>query len=89
MRALRPSLLVQRHGDVRLREEITAEIHRSIDYLYNIVERVREVIRRGDPPSALRDIDIESCGKSRIPLDGLVSKLHLDNLVTLYKQLAA
>ena len=49
----------------------------------------REVIRRGDPPSALRDIDIESCGKSRIPLDGLVSKLHLDNLVTLYKQLAA
>lgn len=89
MRALRPSFLVQGHGDVLLRGEITENIDGSIAYLNNIVERVREVIRRGDPPSTLRDIDIESCGKSRIPLDGLVSKLHLDNLVTLYKQLAA
>lgn len=89
MRALRPSFLVQGHGDVLLRGEITESIDESIAYLNNIVERVREVIRRGDPPSSLRSIDIESCGKSRIPLDGLVSRLHLDNLVTLYRQMAA
>jgi glyoxylase-like metal-dependent hydrolase (beta-lactamase superfamily II) len=89
MRALRPSFLVQGHGDVLLRGEITESIDENIAYLNSIVERVRDVIKRGDAPSSLRAIDIESCGKSRIPLDGLVAKLHLDNLVTLYKQMAA
>lgn len=88
MRNLRPSFVIQGHGDVLLRGEVTDSIDENIAYLNNIVERVQEVVAKGAPPSSLRDIDIESCGKSRIPLDGLVSKLHLDNLVTLYKQLA-
>jgi len=37
---------------------------------------------------ALRRIDIESCGKSRIPLNGLVQDLHEANLYTLYQQMA-
>jgi hypothetical protein len=37
---------------------------------------------------ALQSIDIESCGKSRIPLNGLVQDLHEANVYTLYQQLS-
>ncbi|NLG28244.1 MAG: hypothetical protein GX557_10050, partial [Chloroflexi bacterium] len=46
------------------------------------------VFDRGLPAAKLKAIDIESCGKSRIPLDGLVSKLHLDNMLALYREAA-
>jgi cyclase len=88
IKALKPAFIVQGHGDVLLRGEIDEELEGSINYLSTIVKRVNQVIQRGDPPQKLRDIDIESCGKSRIPLDGLVSRLHLDNLVSLYKALS-
>ena len=78
--------VVQGHGSVLLKGEGRTQMESSISYLDIIVERVHEIVERGDPPSALREIDIESCGKSRIPLDALVSRLHLDNLVTLYKR---
>jgi hypothetical protein len=32
----------------------------------------------------MREITIESCGKSRIPLNGLVQQLHTANLYSLY-----
>ena len=38
---------------------------------------------------AVREIDIESCGKSRIPLNGLVTQLHTANLLALYDRLKA
>ena len=81
-----PGFLIQGHGSVLLKGEARTEVKSNIRYLDTIVKRVHEIVERGDPPSVLREIDIESCGKSRIPLDGLVSRLHLDNLVTLYKR---
>ena len=89
LRDLEPRFVVQGHGNVLLRGEVDEAISTSVEYLSTIVERVGEIVRRGDPPSALRDIDIESCGKSRIPLDGLVSKLHLGNLLAVFKRLSA
>lgn len=86
IREFKPSFVVQGHGDVLLRGEVETTIETSIAYLKAIAEKVGEVVRSGVRPSALREIDIESCGVSRIPLDGLVSKLHLDNLVALYQQ---
>jgi len=86
IREFMPSFVVQGHGDVLLRGEVETTIDTSIAYLNAIVERVNEVVRSGARPSALREVDIESCGISRIPLDGLVSKLHLDNLVALYRR---
>lgn len=89
LRALNAGFIVQGHGDVLLRGEIEETLDSSIQYLEIIAERVKTIVRRGDPPARLREIDIEACGKSRIPLDGLVSRLHLDNLVALYKAYTA
>lgn len=79
--------IVQGHGGVLLRGEIKATLKSSIAYLDTIYEKVQEKIEAGAPRDELRRIGIESCGKSRIPLDGLVQDLHQANLEALYDQL--
>jgi cyclase len=86
LKKLQPNFVVQGHGDVLLKGEVDESIDSSIGYLHAIVERVRALIGQGAPPQQLREIDIEECGKSRIPLDGLVGRLHLDNLMALYRR---
>jgi cyclase len=81
--------IVQGHGGVILRGEIKGTLRSSIAYLETIYERVREKVEAGAPRDELRKIGIESCGKSRIPLDGLVQNLHQANLMALYDQLAS
>jgi len=88
LQSLAPNFVIQGHGDVLLRGEIDESLESSITYLARITEQVQELIRRGEPPKKLRAIDIEACGKSRIPLNGLVGKLHLDNLVALYRTMS-
>jgi len=80
--------IVQGHGEVLLRGEIQVAIQSSIRYLNVLHKKVMRVIEDGGGPEALRRIDIESCGKSRIPLNGLVQDLHEANLYTLYQQMA-
>jgi len=87
-REYKPSFLVQGHGDVLLRGEIDEALQVNIRYLDAIEEQVAQLIADRASPKRLRDIDIESCGLSRIPLDGLVSTLHLNNLIALYKRMA-
>jgi len=72
-KALKPSFIVQGHGNVLLRGEVEETIDGHLGYLDTIEEKVKEVVGRGDPPEKLAEIDIESCGKSRVPLDGLTS----------------
>jgi len=79
--------IVQGHGGVLLRGENKATVKSSIAYLDTIYEKVQEKIEAGAPRDELRRIGIESCGKSRIPLDGLVQDLHQANLEALYDQL--
>ncbi len=43
----------------------------------------------GAPPESVAEIDIEQCGKSRIPLNGLVQQLHEANLLHLYDLMTA
>ncbi len=43
---------------------------------------------RGEPEASLENISIESCGKSRIPLNGFVADLHQANLRKLYHSMA-
>jgi cyclase len=76
--------LVQGHGEVLLRGEIEETLDRNIRYLRNVDRLVRERIARGIPRSGILDITIEECELSRIPLGGLVQKLHQANLLTLY-----
>ena len=87
LRAMNPSFIIQGHGNVLLRGEVPETIDSSIAYLSMITEKVRDLVERGLAPHELREIDIESCGKSRVPLNGFVSKIHLANLVALYKKM--
>ena len=87
MLALEPDTIVQGHGEVILRGELESVIQNDLDYLAKIKDEVSKVLRRNKPASALDNIDIESCGKSRIPLNGLVSDLHRANLYRLYDEL--
>lgn len=76
--------LVQGHGEVLLRGEIEDTLDANIAYLRKVDRLVRERIARGVPRTDILDITIEECGLSRIPLGGLVQKLHQSNLLTLY-----
>lgn len=76
--------LVQGHGEVLLRGEIEETLDANINYLKTVDRLVRERIARGVPRTGILDITIEECGLSRIPLGGLVQKLHHANLLTLY-----
>ncbi len=76
--------VVQGHGEVILRGEIEDKIEEDLHYLYTLRSRVEKLLKRNKGPEALKEIDIEECGKSRIPLNGLVQQLHSSNAETLY-----
>lgn len=79
--------VVQGHGEVILRGEVQTKIEEDLHYLHSLRSCVEGLINRNEGPEALQEIDIEMCGKSRIPLNGLVQQLHRSNLETLYRDL--
>jgi len=79
--------VVQGHGEVILRGEIKSIAKSDIRYLQTIREGVARVVEQGGGMEELYRIDIESCGKSRIPLNGLVVDLHKANLRKLYQDM--
>lgn len=76
--------LVQGHGEVVLRGEVQELLESDLAYLSLINKLVKEAVDRAEPEATLQHITIESCGKSRIPLNGFVSDLHQANLRRLY-----
>jgi cyclase len=85
--ALNPDTVVRGHGEVMLRGEVKALIEDDLSYLAAIKTAVSRVIEKGQSTDALKKIHIEDCGKSRIPLNGLVVDLHQANLLRLYDEL--
>ncbi|MFQ5575399.1 MAG: MBL fold metallo-hydrolase [Anaerolineae bacterium] len=81
--------MVQGHGEVLLRGEIPKAVAASVQYLDLIEQKVRRVIETGQPRSVLDRITIDECGRSRIPLNGLVQELHRVNLHAVYDELMA
>ena len=81
--------IIQGHGDIILRGEIDDSVKENLAYLTAIRKAVRAAARRRNPQEALADVDIESCGKSRVYLGGLAEELHRRNLRSLYKHLQA
>lgn len=79
--------LVQGHGEVILRGEVRTVVQASLDYLDTIEKKVAKIAKKKKGEDELYKIDIESCGLSRIPLNGLVQQIHTANLLTLYKQM--
>jgi glyoxylase-like metal-dependent hydrolase (beta-lactamase superfamily II) len=81
--------IIQGHGEVVLRGEIDDAVRSNLRYLENVRKKVELAVKRKRPREALREIEIESCGKSRIPLNGAAAQLHLANLYALYDKLMA
>lgn len=79
--------IVQGHGEVLLRGEIPGALESSIRYLDMLEQRVTEIIEKGRGKEALEKLTIDRCGKSRIPLNGLVQDLHRANVFTIYNEL--
>ena len=80
--------VVQGHGEVLLRGEVPKAVKASLDYLDIIEKEVSKIIETGQERAALDKITIDQCGRSRIPLNGLVQDLHRVNLYALYDELS-
>ena len=81
--------IIQGHGDIILRGEIEDAVKENLAYLSAIRKAVKSAAKKRNPMEALAQVDIESCGKSRIYLGGLAEDLHKRNLRYLYRQMAA
>ncbi len=76
--------IVQGHGDIILRGEIEGAVKENLAYLINIRKAVKTASKKRNPEEVLSQMDIESCGKSRVHLGGLGEELHRRNLKSLY-----
>lgn len=87
IRDMDPTNVVQGHGEVILRGEVESVLKDDLNYLESIKQKVDIIIGSGQSVEMLDSITIESCGKSRVPLNGLVADLHRANLRRLYDEL--
>lgn len=78
--------IVQGHGEIILRGEVQEKIESDIGYLHALRDAVDAALLSGNADDALDAIDIESCGKSRILLNGTVQQLHRQNVQALASQ---
>lgn len=78
--------VVQGHGEVILRGEVERKIDSDLRYLREVKKYVEIALSKPNPQAYLKTVDIESCGKSRIPLNGDVQQLHQGNLLALLEQ---
>lgn len=79
--------VIQGHGEVILRGEVQEKIQEDLRYLRTLREKVEALIEKGKGAEDLTGVNIEACGKSRIPLNGLVQQLHRTNCEALYKEI--
>lgn len=75
--------IVQGHGEVILRGEIDEKIQSDLDYLRRLRDAVDRALETG---TSVEDIEIETCGKSRILLNGTAQQLHRQNALALAQQ---
>lgn len=79
--------VVQGHGDIILRGEVDSIIDENVTYLEKVRSIVTEAHEQAFPLDLIEKSDIESCGKSRILLDGVAPSLHYQNMIHLYKKM--
>ncbi len=78
--------VVQGHGEVILRGEVTSSIQDRILYLDKIDLIVQNAALDEYPAEFLQENDIEKSGKSRILLGGAAEEIHQQNLKHLYRK---
>ena len=79
-------VVVQGHGEVVLRGEIKRRINEDIKYLDTLETKLDTALQKRDVEKALKGLTIESCGKSRVSLQGLGEQLHRQNIEWLCNQ---
>jgi cyclase len=79
--------IVQGYGEIILRGEVHEKIQTDINYLVKLKEAVQQALTHAEPENALSKIDIQSCGISRVLLNGMVEQLHQQNIRHLARQL--
>ena len=78
--------IIQGHGEVVLRGEVTEKIESDLEYLKKLEIIVEKAL--SDNIENIEDhILIEDCGKSHILLNGAVRQLHRQNVIALANQL--
>ena len=80
--------IIQGHGDIILRGEIDEAVKSNLAYLAALKKAVKAAARKRYPDEALEEIDLASCGKSRVLLGGLAPELHRRNVHYLFRQLS-
>ncbi len=70
--------IVQGHGEIILRGEIDDKLREDVAYMRALRKAVNAAL--ASPMPALEKIDMESCGKSRILLNGAAERLHRQNI---------
>ncbi len=78
--------VIQGHGEVILRGEVEEKIASDVEYLHKLRQAVDDALLSDAPEKALDSITVESCGKSRILLNGTVEQLHRQNVLALASQ---
>jgi len=78
--------IVQGHGEILLRGEVTSSIQASIQYIDAIQATVEQLMDEGATKHDLAQLDIEQFGRSRIPLGGVVQQFHTANLLYLWER---
>jgi cyclase len=81
--------IVQGHGDILLRGEVTSSIDESVLYLDRIQELVETLMDDGATKHDLLQHGVEDFDRSRIPLGGLVQNFHQANLLYLWEKARA
>jgi len=81
--------VVQGHGEIVLRGEIDDAVRANLKYLDSLRKKIEALVKKKRPREEARAIEIESCGKNRIALNGAVVQLHAGNCLALYDRLAA
>ena len=79
--------IIQGHGDIILRGEIEEATRENVAYITSLRKAVRSAAKKREPLEALAEIDVESCGKSRVSLAGLGVELHKRNVMHIYNNL--
>lgn len=78
--------IIQGHGDIILRGEIEDAVQENITYLEKLRKAAETARKKRDPVTYLSNVTSESCGKSRVFLNGLAENLHKYNIIWMYKQ---
>lgn len=79
-------VIVQGHGDILLRGEVTSSIDRSLNYLIQVEALVKETLARKGALDEIKALDISEFNISTIPMGDMVLAIHRANLDYLWRR---